>query len=219
MINTNLKTKTVNALLALHKIGEAMQGPREAAKAETAILSSTFLTMLHASGATETNIKASCKAIFEAVKVKLGNPDMPEGELAGAWRQYKSDTCKAARLTELEPKVRATLTTMSAVKKFIGTANDLGVLVAMVQAFTYHSRKMANKEVHATYLAELLKTTATNLRDYAEKFNVSLVAPPKNGEKEQPIIKAATKPAKKRDKKKAAPMADIAEQLPAALQA
>ncbi len=130
-LSTKTRIATIDALVGLAQLHDAMSGPREDAKKLTAVLSTTFIAMFHDAEITELQLKAQCESILGAVRVKMNNKELKEGELASAWRQYKSDTLKAIRMSAGEVDIRKTITTMSALKKYIGTSNSLGKLATV----------------------------------------------------------------------------------------
>jgi hypothetical protein len=196
-MTTKQKAAAVNALVGLAQIADAISGPREAAKELTAVLSETFINMYHDAEISELQVKANCEAILNGARKAMNNPKMKEGELASAWRQYKSDTIKAIKMSAENPEIRLTHTTMSALKKFIGTGSTIGQLVEMMQAYTYHVKKGAevNKPAHLKFADDTLEAAMAAIAAYAEKHAISLVKPPKAAkEGDAPMVAAATAP-------------------------
>lgn len=192
------KAQTVNALIGLAQLSDVMSGPREDAKKLTAVLSTTFITAYHEDGMTELQLKAWCESVLVAVRKRMKEPNLKEGELASAWRQYKSDTLKAIRMTADDEAVRLTHTTMSALKKFIGSGSTIGQLNEMMAAFTYHVKKgtKESKPVHLKFADDTLEVAMKAIAAYAEKHAISLVKPPKASKEdaEAPMVAEATKP-------------------------
>lgn len=216
ILNTQDKGYTVAALVELYKIGETIDSFKEKKEAATARIAETFMTIYHAKGMTRETAKGELAAIVKAVAVKLDVEELPESDLAGCWRQYKSDTLKALDLTADDTAVRKEHTTMSALKKFILSRGILDRFHAAAKAFKENARKVKDvkaRDAHLKRLDGICEAAMRDLAQYAEKHAIPLVStrgadakPAKPAKdrtrtkrKDAPIIKDAAKDAPAQD--------------------
>lgn len=179
-MNTQTKTKAVDALVILSNIRDTVAPMKEQASKATKALSEVFIAVLHTPKMNATKFDVEMAAIVKATAVKLGLDTIKEGQLHSSWRQYKSDVRKCICQTMERPKARAALRTMSAVKKFILSQGKTDKLAAQIRAFKKNADKvkdLAKKNAHNEWLSQFVDKALADLKAYADKHAISLEAP------------------------------------------
>ena len=172
-LSDNQKTALVTAMLHLSELKDAAGDIRDAAKDDKALLSTFFMDVYHSDGAKPDHIDKLCDSLMMAARTKANNPELKQGDIGGAFTQYKSDVKKALTLTEDEPAKRKEHPNMHNLKQFItGNSEGPAATVAKLKAListtrdTYKgadnkkAREVAMAKLDVIYRAALTKAEA-----------------------------------------------------------